>query len=277
MKLFENCIFACDVDGTLVHNGEIPETNLEKIKFFTENGGIFSLATGRSVAALDVVTSKIGNLSASVVLNGCVIYDYKENKILYEKTIPKNEYSATLKLKKEHPEIGIEVHSGEKAYVLNRTKETDNHEFYEQMPCEPITDEQFLNIKANKILYALNSAEESGAVRAFIEKDLKQSRLIDTAATLMCGRRHYLEQIPENVSKANGVLKLAEILNVKKGGLFAAGDYYNDAEMLKEADISCSPQEAPEEIKKYVTFVGPNAENGTVAGFIDYLTDLRRK
>ncbi len=277
MGIFDGCLIACDVDGTLMYNGVIPEINKQKIKFFVDNGGIFALATGRSVGAVSSVTSEIDGISASVVTNGCMIYDYSREKILYEVTIPDTEYASVLKIKDELPEIGIEVHSGMDVFVLTKTKETDDHEFYEGLPSVEIDRDKFLTLNINKVLYALNNISEREAVRKKIGFDLCDSLLIDTSATLLGGRRDYLEQIPKNASKSKGVLKLAEILKIKKGSLFAIGDYYNDLDMLKIADISCAPIDSPEEIRQAVTYVATNAENGAVADFIDYLTDLRRK
>ena len=74
---------ACDIDGTLVENGYINPKNVEKIEYFMSEGGIFSIATGRSVTAISVVTDTLKRISPSVVANGCMIYDYQNQKILY--------------------------------------------------------------------------------------------------------------------------------------------------------------------------------------------------
>ena len=65
--------------------------------------------------------------------------------------------------------------------------------------------------------------------------------------------------------------ELAKILNIKKGGIFAIGDYYNDVEMLQFADISGTTAQAPNDIKKLVNFVGGPCNKGAVADFIEYL------
>lgn len=45
------------------------------------------------------------------------------------------------------------------------------------------------------------------------------------------------------------------------------GDYYNDLEMIKCADISAVPQDTPDDIKTYADFAAGSCENGAVAAF----------
>ena len=53
------------------------------------------------------------------------------------------------------------------------------------------------------------------------------------------------------------------------------GDYYNDLEMIKKADISAATDNAPEDVKLYADFVAGRCEDGAVADFIDYLAKIR--
>ena len=44
MGIFSGCLFACDIDGTLLINGVINPRNIEKIEYFVSEGGCFSLS-----------------------------------------------------------------------------------------------------------------------------------------------------------------------------------------------------------------------------------------
>ena len=49
MKKFENIILASDIDGTFIFHGEpLPTVNLEKIRYFIDNGGKFTFSSGRN-------------------------------------------------------------------------------------------------------------------------------------------------------------------------------------------------------------------------------------
>ena len=277
MKLFSGCLICCDIDGTLLSNGIVPQKNIEKIKFFAENGGIFALATGRNKRAVSLVEEKIKNISKAVFLNGGMIYDYFNNETIYDAKIPKEDYNIIYKIKEKFPEIGIEIHFGSNVAVYNRTSETDDHEFYEDMPTVIYTKEQVEDTELNKILYTLGDKENGERLKEFISEIPHNSRFVNTSAVFDGRERLYLEQIPVGISKAIGVKKLADALGIEKGNLFAIGDYYNDLEMLKIADISAAPCGSPEEIKNSANYITKDVENGAVADFIDYLIKLRRK
>ena len=54
MKKFEGMLLSCDMDGTLLDdNKQIPPDNIHALRYFTEQGGRLSLATGRSPYAVD--------------------------------------------------------------------------------------------------------------------------------------------------------------------------------------------------------------------------------
>ena len=78
---------------------------------------------------------------------------------------------------------------------------------------------------------------------------------MDTSATLYGKVRKYYEQMPKGMSKFTSLKKLCEILGIENGKLFAIGDYYNDLEMIKNADISAATEESPDDIKQYADFI----------------------
>ena len=276
MKLFEKCLIACDIDNTLMVKGIIPEANKEKIRFFIENGGVFALATGRSVCAVSDIWRELKELSLGIYANGTVIYDNKNDKLLFDKTLPKSEHAIMYRIKERFPKVGIELHYQNNVGIFNETEETRLHAKYESMKTVLLQKSETENLRINKILYAPNSPEEARKIKPYTEKFTQNSEFVNTTVTYYGKQRLFIEQIPKNLSKAVGVKKLAEILNIAKGNIFAIGDYYNDLEMLRAADISAVPIESPEQLKQNADYITKSAENGAVADFIDYLTMLRR-
>ncbi|MBQ1272136.1 MAG: HAD hydrolase family protein, partial [Clostridia bacterium] len=47
MGRFDGILICSDVDGTLAEGKNIPEKNLEALRYFQSEGGLFTLATGR--------------------------------------------------------------------------------------------------------------------------------------------------------------------------------------------------------------------------------------
>ena len=113
MGRFSGYLLACDMDGTLVSSGVIPQRNIDAIRMFTQEGGTFALATGRGPTAVSHALEKVGEyVGPSVVANGCMIYDYSKNEILMQKEIDNNFKEFVIKSAELFDEIGIEVHAG---------------------------------------------------------------------------------------------------------------------------------------------------------------------
>ena len=277
MKLFEKCLIACDIDGTLMVNGLIPEINKEKIRFFIENGGEFAISTGRSACAVKDVFDQLDCLSIGTYANGTVIYDRKSEKILFDKTLDKSEYEIMFKVNEQFPEIGIEIHFQDRMGVYNATEETEHHIRYESMDDIPLNKKDLESIKANKILYLASSFEEMKRIKSFVGQFDSESDFVETTVSYYGRQRFFIEQIYQGMSKAVGVAKLADILGTEKGCIYAIGDYYNDIEMLAAADISAVPVDSPEEVKANAAYITRSAENGAVADFIDHLTEIRSR
>lgn len=274
MGIFDNCLLASDIDGTIIADKYISPENLKKIEFFMNEGGHFSLATGRSVGAVGMVLDCLKKVSASVVGNGSMIYDYENSKILYEVCIDKNDYEIVKKVMELDIEIGIELHTGERVFTLKRNKETDDHQIYEGLETTEISYDEAVKLGWNKVLYTFESEDDREKTVGYLKSVVSASDIMNTVAFVDGRKRYYCEQLPKGVSKASTIPKLAEILGIENGKIFAIGDYYNDIEMLKTADISAAVAGAPEDITKHADYITKRScEDGAVADFIDYLTN----
>lgn len=271
MGRFEGALLACDIDGTILMNGILPRRNIEAIEYFKSEGGKVCIATGRTVAALTPIISLYNGFCPSVVSNGSMIYDIENKAVVYEKCLNENEYDCIEKALEASKGVGIEIHSGEKVYTVNETQETIDHQAYEKMSAAPFVRERMREIKANKFLYLFDDKAEQERVKNAVIPAAKSSDFCDTLVTLYGKERRYLEQMPKGVSKAKTLLKLLDILNIKKEMFFAIGDGFNDMEMLEYADISACPGGAPDEVKQKADIIVGAAENGAVADFIEIL------
>ena len=174
-------------------------------------------------------------------------------------------------------ELGIEVHTGKRVFTAKRSKETDAHQIYEKLETTEMSFEEISKYNLNKILYALDNSEDRDKLREFISQYETESDFMDTVAFVDGKVRYYLEQLPRGISKASTILKLAEILNVKQDKIFAIGDYYNDLEMIKMANIGAATVDSPDDVKEFADYITCSCEDGAVADFIDYLKEIRLK
>lgn len=277
MGIFSGCLLACDIDGTLIASGYINPRNLEKIEFFMQEGGCFSLATGRTVGAVSPVLEQIRRVSPSVLSNGCMIYDYENRRMLDELFLPQADYAVAKRVAESGLPVGIEIHSRDKVLVLRASREGEEHIAYERLNAFPVDFREACGYRWNKVLYLFDDETVIPEVKSLIAAQNSTSDFLDTSAVIGGRERHYYEQFPKGVSKAFALDKLRKMLKIDKGCLFAMGDYYNDLEMIQKADVSAVPAEAPDDVKAYADFVACACRDGAVADFIDYLTEKRKE
>lgn len=275
MGIFDGCLLACDIDGTLLLNDYMPQVNIEKIKYFVSQGGKFCLATGRTAGAISTVTDRLDCISPSIVANGSMIYDIKNDVALYEQFVPNDDRHIVHAVLKGCKTVGIEAHSGKKVIVLNISQETIDHEKYENLDALPLDYETALRYNWNKVIYLFANDCEAQTVKGIISRFEHNSQFVDTSAVIDGRRRYYFEHVPLNVSKATTLKTLCKMLNIKKGCCYAIGDYYNDLEMIKAADIGAALVDSPDDVKAVATTVVCDAQNGAVAEFIDYLAERK--
>ena len=277
MGLFDGCLLACDIDGTLLVNDCIPQRNIEKIKYFVSEGGSFALATGRTAGAVSFVTNQIDCIGPSIVANGSMIYDYNKDTVLYEVTVPNEDRHIVKAVIDGCATVGVEAHSGKKVLVLNTNQESIDHQKYEDLDATPICYKDALQYDWNKVIYLFADDKEAQTVKEIIGGFSHNSQFVDTSAVIYGRRRYYYEHVPKGISKACTLKTLCEILKIKKGCCYAIGDYYNDLEMIKAADIGAALSESPDEVKAIADVVVCEVQNGAVADFIDYLTEMRKE
>lgn len=275
MGLFDGCLLACDIDGTLLLNDYMPQINVEKINYFVNEGGTFALATGRTAGAVSSVTQKLCCIGASIVANGSMIYDFKADKALYELFVPDSDKHIVKAVMDGCKTIGIEAHCGKKVIVLNQNQESIDHAVYENLDTVLLDYNEALQYNWNKVIYLSANDDELLATKQIISGFEHNSQFVDTSAVIDGRRRYYYEHVPKGVSKAATLKILCEKLNINEGCCYAIGDYYNDLEMIKTADIGAALIDSPDEVRAVATTVVCDAQNGAVADFIDYLTERK--
>lgn len=272
MGIFDGSIITCDVDDTLVSNGIIHPENIKKIEYFMNEGGKFSLATGRGANAISIVIKALKRFSPSIVANGCIVYDYENQQVLHQEIIPTEDHHFVKEIIDAKLNVGCEIHSGINSYTLLKNSETDFHQTYEgytaPLSCYDVVD----SLVWNKVIFLTEEISEFEKIKAMATKFNIRSNIISTGINANGVRHSFLEIVPMGISKSTAIRKLCEILKIEKGKVFAIGDYYNDVEMLKNADISAATYGAPDDVKAIADYITVPCEEGAVADFINYLT-----
>ena len=75
----------------------------------------------------------------------------------------------------------------------------------------------------------------------------------------------FLECYDKHAGKDSGVKLAMELAGLTGKTLVCIGDYYNDLEMLKTADISAAPISSPDDIKSSAKYITVPCDDGAVA------------
>lgn len=103
MDKFKGYLICTDCDGTLTYKaGKVSKENAEAIRYFQSEGGLFTLATGRFPNHAYEFKDQIELNAPIIALNGTLLYDLKNQKIIKEWTVQKEECYKLLQYIYEH-------------------------------------------------------------------------------------------------------------------------------------------------------------------------------
>lgn len=273
MKRFDDYLIVTDLDGTLYkRQTDIPGVNIDAIKRFTSLGGKFAVATGRGIEAARFITQAIDIPDPIIVNNGHAIYDYNNEKLVYNVYLPDRIKDFTHDIMMKFPSVGVEVYSDRELYVINDNHVVTEHLDYEKVEREHISFEKACKIKWSKLLLA--DGED------VLLKIIDYANRLETGDYLSDGfktirtSRLFLEGVCKGVDKGTGVHELARLLNVPDGHIYTIGNFYNDIELVQCAHgawVKDSPKELYD-MAEYITKT--DCANGAFAEYVDYIMSI---
>ena len=242
---FDQYLIVSDMDGTFLGEGSsLVERNLEAIKYFKENGGIFTIASGRDYRVFDPIFPNAHEyLSGPAILsNGSYLFNCQTKEIIEEQYLDKDEFLSILKeFEKEFPNVGYRI-SCEKGFLcpkLTNFLKSKTTKFASLIVEESLEDN--MDIQWHKCVFV---AEPETIVK--IGEYFK-----DLNSQLIAGTTSYVtlfELVPKKASKGQKLERLKEFYPGRQ--TICVGDFTNDMDMLLAADIAACPENALDEIKR---------------------------
>lgn len=96
-------IVAVDLDGTMLNKyGIVTEETKQTIKQTIEKGTDVIIASGRPIDSIKTIAKEIGSNNYFIAGNGSLIYDIKNDKIIYEKFLSKQKILEIAKICEEN-------------------------------------------------------------------------------------------------------------------------------------------------------------------------------
>lgn len=264
MKIDEVLIVS-DMDGTLIGKDfTIPQRNIEAVKKFQKLGGHFAMATGRSISSCGRYTHLVSPNAPCVLLNGSLIYDFSLKKTIQMLPLPIESEEYIQKIHSQFPSAGTAIYTENGIYIYRGNTYIDGLVSHEKMEAEEYP-------KAGIFPWAKALSAAESDVKEQMMEFVKG--LPSKGVRFVSSSEYYLEMLPENADKGSGLKVVAKSLEKTPKVVFGIGDYYNDIELLKAADIAVVPQNAPEDIKSMADLVVGHCYTGAVADLIDYILE----
>ena len=261
-KKFDGYVIVSDLDGTLLDNNKnISKENIEAINYFTQNGGKFSVATGRVIEATEEYLLKIEVNIPIIVYNGGVIYDYNNKEIISEKFVDDYQKQIARRIKEENQNVGIEIYANNKLYILKDS----GHSYRSATKMLDIiydVKEDIFSLDWHKILVLGDSDVIDNVEKIFESKyQIKGTRSGSTS----------FELLPVNESKGQALKNIIEMYSLDPNKIICVGDNMNDLELLQEAAFSFCPKNASQRLKDYTDFVAPSNEEHVIRHTVNWL------
>ncbi len=261
---FDGKIIISDVDGTLTGSDEGMKRNIEAIKYFTSNGGYFTLATGRMKYALGtIIPDLLPCLNAPAILcNGAYVLDFEKDEFLNVCRTDTAKVTPLLKdIDRDFEKVEIRINYRDQFLCpkLNKAIAEELKNYFtdiKEVPLDMLPEDGL-----DKIVF-FGQPDDLEVLRTYILERTDDYVLSKSYS-------YALELLDKKATKGNQVLFLKELL----GGVttYCIGDYENDENMLAAADYSACPESGLQKIKDMADIIAPDCRIGAVAGLVDYI------
>ena len=247
MGIFSDILLTVDYDRTLTApDSTIPERNIEAIRYFIDNGGAFTVNTGRSMPMALAFADKVPVNAPLLLYNGSAAYDTAKKEICFMHEIKMDLWKTIEQMLELFPDLVVEVQALDKHYIF---KSNPAWEAFSANNC-PYAIAQwgqdlgpFLKfslygeIRDISVDHLFHGTPEEIA-RMDEAQELVQKTYDDKVIAFRAGPR-IIDIHAKGVSKARSAKELQQQLGRKI--LVCVGDGENDVNMLQAADYGYSP------------------------------------
>lgn len=263
--IFDGYLLCTDHDGTVAENGEILPENRKAIDYFQQNGGIFTVATGRRQ---DFVTEQYADIIKPhvpvIIANGTMLYDITDRKIIHKEMLSPDHYGTLL---------DAYVHAGGANY-LRIELENETLWFKVGEAGKDLIIERLSGRDVSKIVLDFSDLEKTLCLQRYLtEKYCENYNIVRSWAT-------GLELFSKGAGKGTGITLvkqyIAERLGTSIHTVIGMGDFENDISLIEAADIGVAMGNAPSCVKAHADYIAECSADAGAAKFIYSLGNTLR-
>lgn len=264
MKKFEGMILACDMDGTLLDNNrEISQENEQALRYFTEQGGRFTLATGRAPRAIEPYIPQLPFNAPYSLLNGSLILN-EQHQVLHCAGMPDSTKELIRLTLDAFPKLGCEIFAGEKVLIRQMSDVTENHIRVLDLDYTMITQAQLGDTSGWCKINFTGAPDLMETVKAFLQPYTDRFCIASSLPS-------FCEITEAGVDKGAALLRIARDCGIDASRTFAIGDSYNDEAMIRAAQVGIAPSNADDGILQAADVVVGSNDDSAVAQAVEYM------
>ena len=257
-----------DLDGTLLNSEKkLTDYTRHVLEQAIEQGCVVLISTGRPLCAVSKEILSVKGMKYALTVNGAKILDLETGEELYSNPVPFDKAVEILKVCMEYDVIP-ELITGDKIYTKDSCL-THLEDYYSS----PSMIEYVLNTRTpvddvTKMLYETKQPiDKLRAVFRYPEERLEARKRLEEMPGLAIANSSSvdLEINVEGADKGSGLLRLGELLGIKREEIMACGDSYNDFEMLKAVGWSVAMENGEEVVKEIADYITDTNDNEGVA------------
>lgn len=281
MGKFDKVLLASDFDNTLVYTKaaieagtpDIPpmnRRNREALDYFTREGGYFSVATGRAVPAFGRYASELPINAPCIIANGAGLYDYGAEEYLATAFLDESIRPHVAQLLARFPQLPFEIyHTDRRIHAMHPNTFILNHEHLTRSKIEPIEDFALVDFPLVKLLFE-DRREQLDRLYDYI-----RAQSWGGSYELIYSSDHLLELTALGATKGAMVLRLSELLGVRRQDIYCIGDHGNDISMAEVSALRFAPENAIPAMKELPDMrIVSHCADGAVADVVEYLDKL---
>lgn len=253
----EQTIVFSDLDGTLFNSrGVVSAQNRAAIAAYIAAGGRFAVSTGREPKNALRFLGDLPQNAPAVVLNGAAVYDFAAAAYRHCWFMKRDGLLPFLRtLLADFPAMELQAYTPDGIRYCTPEKTAHPQLLALHRPCEFTTLDALEDTPFFKFfLYAPAEQEPALAARLLAGQARGLYRHVP-GTTDVGGPISYHELLPGDVSKGSAIRWLRGTPELAGRTVVAAGDFWNDYELLEEADIAVAPSNAIDEIKALCGYV----------------------
>lgn len=283
-------LVAIDLDGTLLDSyGQISERSKNAVQNAVKNGTQIVLTSGRGAMSVKNLALDVGADEYIICGNGAMIYNLKEEKLIYDKFLSKAKVLQLIQICEENS-IYYSVYTENSiiAKSLNHNLLFYHHENASKPDCKKtnicITSDIYnyvLNREENDYI-KVNICDDNNIIFNGIIKKLRTVKGVDVLDVGHMSRKlirfgtethsveyFYTEITSQDVNKWNAIEALIQKLGINKEEVIAIGDNINDQTMLENAGLGVAMGNSAPYIQEMAKIVAPSNNEDGVAQIIE--------